>query len=313
MHSLEAIGSGPATQLVGRERELAELQAALGAAREGRGRLYLIAGEPGIGKTRLAEVVADHGTRRACTRSGAEHGRTPAPPRTGPGPSSCGRSSEPAIARRSRPSSGRSCAGSGRCSPSRRSGGRRTGGPPNSEKARFAVFDAVGSFLHDVAAGEPLLIVLDDIHAADPASLLMLEFIAHGVPDASILVLATFQEAAARRRPEVERLVGALGRASPSITLRGFGDEDLPRWWSCTPGSDGNRTSSTSSCTTTDGNPFFTTEVLRLVGADARGRGVCDARGRIPTSHFRKRLERQCAGGSSRSARRRCTCSRRPP
>src|SRR5262245_35294492 len=49
---------------VGRDRELAELEAGLENALGGRGRLYLIAGEPGIGKTRLAEQLAGHATER---------------------------------------------------------------------------------------------------------------------------------------------------------------------------------------------------------------------------------------------------------
>jgi predicted ATPase len=43
---------------VGRERELAELRAGLGDALSGHGRLFLISGEPGIGKTRLAEQLS---------------------------------------------------------------------------------------------------------------------------------------------------------------------------------------------------------------------------------------------------------------
>src|SRR5688500_12321031 len=58
---MEITGSDQSALLIGRERELGELQLALAAAREGRGRVYLIAGEPGIGKTRLAEAVADQG------------------------------------------------------------------------------------------------------------------------------------------------------------------------------------------------------------------------------------------------------------
>ena len=54
----QAVERAAAELFVGRERELAQLDAALRDAIGGRGRLCLIAGEPGIGKTRLAECVA---------------------------------------------------------------------------------------------------------------------------------------------------------------------------------------------------------------------------------------------------------------
>src|SRR5260370_23707213 len=49
---------------VGRDRELAELRAGLDDASEGRGRLFLLSGEPGIGKTRLAEEISNDASAR---------------------------------------------------------------------------------------------------------------------------------------------------------------------------------------------------------------------------------------------------------
>ena len=50
-----ATGADP---FIGREREMAELTMALDGALEGRGGLFMLAGEPGIGKTRLTEEIA---------------------------------------------------------------------------------------------------------------------------------------------------------------------------------------------------------------------------------------------------------------
>src|ERR1700741_1406299 len=51
--------SGMEVPIVGRSDELAQLRAALVTASGGTGRLVLVSGEPGIGKTRLAAAVTD--------------------------------------------------------------------------------------------------------------------------------------------------------------------------------------------------------------------------------------------------------------
>ncbi|MFQ6028663.1 MAG: AAA family ATPase, partial [Dehalococcoidia bacterium] len=43
------------TGFVGRQREMGELKAVLGEAISGQGRLVMLVGEPGIGKTRTAQ------------------------------------------------------------------------------------------------------------------------------------------------------------------------------------------------------------------------------------------------------------------
>ena len=58
------------TELVGRERELAALTECLAAALDGRPQLVLFQGEPGIGKTRLAQEVVALAAAKACSARG---------------------------------------------------------------------------------------------------------------------------------------------------------------------------------------------------------------------------------------------------
>jgi Holliday junction resolvasome RuvABC ATP-dependent DNA helicase subunit len=60
MHGAKAPTFG---SFVGRAQELADLRVALDDACTGRGRLLLLSGDPGIGKTRLAVEIAAGGRR----------------------------------------------------------------------------------------------------------------------------------------------------------------------------------------------------------------------------------------------------------
>ena len=65
MTSQRAFDSRPShNTFVGRDRELAELRAGLDDVGAGQGRLFLLSGEPGIGKTRLAEEISTDASAR---------------------------------------------------------------------------------------------------------------------------------------------------------------------------------------------------------------------------------------------------------
>ena len=63
-HEHPSPSESPGRTFVGRKPELAELTTALDHALAGRGRLVLLVGEPGIGKTRLAGEIAAHASSR---------------------------------------------------------------------------------------------------------------------------------------------------------------------------------------------------------------------------------------------------------
>ena len=96
-HEGPAAATLPPRGFVGRDAELAELTGALDQALAGRGRLYLLCGEPGIGKTRLAdEVSGARGGARRAGATGAAAGKPAARRRIFRG-STCSRASRDAL------------------------------------------------------------------------------------------------------------------------------------------------------------------------------------------------------------------------
>jgi DNA-binding SARP family transcriptional activator len=147
-------GRRAAGAFVGRERELQLLVAGLEDALAGRGRLFLVLGGAGAGKTRLADEVASRAKRRGARilwgRSWEEGDAPPYWPWV------------QAI---------------------------RTSVPDAGRALLPELFDATAAFLCKAAAAQPLVIVLDDLHAADPESLLLLEFVAAELAVLPVLVL----------------------------------------------------------------------------------------------------------------------------
>ena len=166
---------------VGRERELGELRAGFADAAAGNGRLFMIVGEPGIGKTRLALEVAGH----AAARGGRilwgrcwEGGGAPAYWPWVQAIRAYVRNSDAASLRAQLHSGAAYLA---HLVPELRSRFPEWSGVAgavalDSEHARFQLFDAVAGFLRN--ARQPLVLILDDIHAADQPSLLLLHFVA---------------------------------------------------------------------------------------------------------------------------------------
>src|SRR5204863_7260691 len=65
---------------------------------------------------------------------------------------------------------------------------------PDSESARFRLFEAVASFLTDAARSRPLVLLLDDMHAADEPSLLLLRFLSREIARSRPFVVAAYRD-----------------------------------------------------------------------------------------------------------------------
>ena len=93
----------------------------------------------------------------------------------------------------------------------------------DSEGARFRLFDSISAFLRRASAAQPLVIVLDDVHAADISSLLLLEFVASELADARVLIVATYRDPELDSDdPRASALTDVGRKASDRISLAGL-------------------------------------------------------------------------------------------
>nr|BFE55524.1 hypothetical protein GCM10020063_000500 [Dactylosporangium thailandense] len=167
--------------LVGRDAELAQLADLLAAAGRDGGRIATIVGEPGIGKTSLAAAIAD---RAAAAAVPVVWGRCPdlgeAPPfwlwtQVLRGIAALPGFGEP----------GASAALAGFTAET------ANGADGPDPTARFRAYEAVAGLVHAVAEPSGLVVVLDDLHAADPDSRLLLRYLATTVHRGRALVVVT--------------------------------------------------------------------------------------------------------------------------
>src|SRR5262249_2334690 len=212
--ALERLARVPTVPLLDRERQVGELRAALDAALGGSGRAVLLAGEPGIGKTRLANVLADEAASRGVPvwwGRGWEDGSAPA---FWPWNTALRRwmdqIGDEAVAAAVGPW------GAELANVFRVLRDRIPELPPSeswdSDGARFRLFAVASRFLATVAGPAGLVVVLDDLHWADRPSLKLLEFIASDLTDMRLLVVATYRDTEVQREDPFLATLSRLAR-----------------------------------------------------------------------------------------------------
>jgi DNA-binding SARP family transcriptional activator/tetratricopeptide (TPR) repeat protein len=253
---------GVVVPFVGRETERLALGAAWGAALDGRGDgLVLVSGEPGIGKTRLADELA-----LRAHREGARVMR--------------GRAFEAEMVRphgpwidalRSTPLGDEVRAFAAHLAPILPELGEANA--PAVDRAR--IFDGVTGLLGALGARAGCLVVLDDLQWFDEASIALLHFAIRAVTRSRVLLACTAREDELHANPPAIRLVRALQRERRLVEIA-LGPLDpsatslLAR--SVDAAADGERVAAESA-----GNPLFALELARAEATDGRITASLDA------------------------------------
>jgi tetratricopeptide (TPR) repeat protein len=196
--------AGHVNQLFGRGHELRDLEELLSQAGQGRGGLAMLVGEPGIGKTRLADAAAEAATgmgfRVAWGRAWESGGAPPYFPWI------------QALAVLGLPVPDASLVTA-----------------VEAEAARFQVFSAVAGELRAASAKAPTLLVLDDLHVADLSSLRMLQFVARELRAHKLAIVGTRRDVDARMTPEMESMLAKIAREGRTLELRRLERADVAR------------------------------------------------------------------------------------
>ncbi|HEX2424958.1 MAG TPA: AAA family ATPase, partial [Actinomycetota bacterium] len=286
LESVEVGGRGPdqpAAQaesiFIGRERELAIVIGELDAAVTGSGRLILLSGEPGIGKSRFADELASVARTRGvpvlwgrCWEAGGASAYWPwvqilrgyARTRT---------------VEDLRAEIAEVGADLGQLLPEARdlvaAGGDAIAADPDA--ARFHLFDATIRFLAAASAREALLLVLEDLHAADVPSMLLLRFLAEQIGEMSVLAIATYRDVEVLPASPLSRTIYELIRlpSTRRLPLARFGHGDVVRYLDAVTDLALEPSAISSLYDRTRGNPLFLAESVRLL-ASGRDSGTVD-------------------------------------
>jgi len=260
---------------LGRASELGIVRGALESARAGQGGVVLVAGEPGIGKTRFAERVAHEalavGTKVLWGRCWDGHGAPPFWPwiQVLRGCKSLASGAEEPTIRF--PEIGNVLQELGIRVPPLVS--------PDSEPLRFWLFDVIAVVLRRAARDAALLIIVDDLQWADPPSLLLFQFLAAELNLSHVLIMATYRDVAVTSDTALAQLLANVCRHRWTwrLSLQGLSESEVGQFIECVTGARPTDRIANLLTGLTGGNPFFLTETVRLLGSEGCARAEEDA------------------------------------
>jgi DNA-binding winged helix-turn-helix (wHTH) protein len=198
-------------ELVGRGRELADLEADLAEALAGSVRAALLVGDAGMGKTRLAAELA-----RAAERQGMVVAVGRSSPDGDPAfwpwvqvlrevMAGCSDAELPGLL-------AEGAADLARILPEAAALADPSGSASDSQSARLRLVDAIVATLARACSGRPLLVVLDDLHWADAATLVVLRHLLRTLHEGALVLVGTLRGTDVAEAGPLEELLAWLHR-----------------------------------------------------------------------------------------------------
>ena len=273
------------TPFVGREAEQTELRRLVAQVRSGTGTLIMIGGEPGVGKTRLAEELSVD-----CSREGFQTftghcyemaGAVPYVPLV--------EAYEQALARAPGPEAFRRFLGGeapeiARLVPMLRRVCPDIPPPldlPADQERRY-LFNSIWEVLARTARSRPTLLVLDDIHWADEPTMLLIQHLAERIAEVPVLMVGLYRDSEVDVGRPLSRTFEELARRrlARRLTLRRLPPESVAEMLEGLAGQEPPSRLVEVIYSETEGNPFFTEEVFKHLAEEGR---LFDASGRFRT------------------------------
>ncbi|MEV6813696.1 AAA family ATPase [Micromonospora sp. NPDC051296] len=265
--------------MIGRDHPAGLLRAEVDRAAASHGGLVLVTGEPGIGKTTLVTAATDEARRQgalvlgaACWDSASAPGYWPWVQilrglRRSPDDWAVAReSAEPALALLLGEAVGPASPDPGLLTPAGMPGdGGLPGEGDAAEQEAFALYDAVTTALVAVSQRRPVMVVLDDLHWADAASMRLLRFAAQHTWFERLLFVGTYRDAEVESGDHPLRpLLMSLVAKATTISLTGLSRDEVGALMARTAGREPAADCVHDVHRRTGGNPFFVEQTARL-------------------------------------------------
>jgi len=262
------------TQFVGRAKERAELRRSIELAEAGTGGVVLVGGEPGVGKTRLAEEMAAEATVRGMLAlSGRCYESTGSPPYI-PFVEILEAAVRELPVDSLRDVLGDAAAEVAKLVPQLRQLFPEMPTPldlPSGQSQRF-LFTNVGEVVGRLGARQPVLLHIDDVHWADESTLLLLDHLAGRVEHWAVLIIATYRDVELSTSHPLSRFMEDLirRRLAHRVSLQRLPEQDVEAMLVALGGPRPPSEVVHAIWGETEGNPFFVEELFRHLVEEGR-------------------------------------------